>query len=229
MNCRPILAALAAAFLTGCANSGQQAATVGAANPTTPSSFAIGAAATRDAGALSLPDPAAAPQPSDPGPEYDPDDPSLITDEFIVELIKSTNGFRAQPEMSKTGLWVVGYGHMRATKPDMAISEEEADRLLREDLRKIEDGIRGMLTRVTLQREFSAMVDLARDIGTAAFQRSAVLRNFNSGDKQKAADSFLLWDTTWVAGEWVKDPPLVARRQADRRHFLGLPPRPVQE
>ena len=155
-----------------------------------------------------------------------PDDPSLVTNEFIVDLIKRTNGFRAEAERTDTGLWVIGYGTMTGMRPKGPVTEAQADAMLRQELATVESTLRGMLRSQVLRREFSAMVDLARDIGTAAFANSAVLRNFNAGRKIKAADAFLLWNSLLVDGDWQVVPALDERRRTDREHFLGAAPAP---
>ncbi|MGD1869451.1 MAG: glycoside hydrolase family protein [Neomegalonema sp.] len=158
------------------------------------------------------------------GQPFEPGDPALQVTDYIVEMIKTTSGFRAEPEFTDMGLWVIGYGSLSAVRPEATVTEEAAEERLREELVKVGNGIRGMLETVVLRREFSAMVALARDIGTAAFETSGVLRRFNAGDRAAAAEAFLLWKRTLVDGERVEDPVLSQRREADRAHFLGLPP-----
>lgn len=155
-----------------------------------------------------------------------PDDPALVTNEFIIDLIKRTNGFRAEAERTDTGLWVIGYGTMSGSRPEAAVTEADADAMLRQELATVENSLKKMLRANAMRREFSAMVDLARDIGTAAFANSAVLRNFNAGRKAKAADAFMLWNSILIDGEWKVDPVLDERRSADRAHFLGGAPAP---
>ena len=66
------------------------------------------------------------------------------------------------------------------------------------------------------QNQFDAMVLLCYNIGESSFARSSVVRNFNAGNLQKAADSFLLWNK--AGGKVSKG--LTNRRQKERNLFL---------
>lgn len=67
------------------------------------------------------------------------------------------------------------------------------------------------------QYQFDAMACLAYNIGAAAFANSTLVRLFNAGDIQLAADQFLRWDK--AGGKSVKG--LRRRRAAERALYLG--------
>ncbi|HEX3672669.1 MAG TPA: glycoside hydrolase family protein [Rhizomicrobium sp.] len=66
----------------------------------------------------------------------------------------------------------------------------------------------------------AAMLSLAYNIGTGAFQGSTVLRKFNAGDIAAAADAFLMWDKGTVNGQKTVIPGLLNRRTQERTLFL---------
>ena len=67
------------------------------------------------------------------------------------------------------------------------------------------------------QGMFDALVSLAYNIGVGGLSKSSVIRHLKAGNKEAAADAFLLWNK---AGDRVLA-GLTRRRQAERRVFLG--------
>ena len=61
------------------------------------------------------------------------------------------------------------------------------------------------------------MVSLCYNIGPAAFAKSSIVRHFNAGNVDAAANSFLLWKK--AGGKVVQG--LVNRRTAERDLFLS--------
>lgn len=97
------------------------------------------------------------------------------------------------------------------------ITAGEAERLLVADLQQFERAVLSQLKRSPRQHEFDAMVSLAFNIGPAAFKRSSVLRHFNAGRTQQAADAFLMWNK--AGGRVLRG--LVRRREAERAVFIN--------
>lgn len=116
------------------------------------------------------------------------------------------------------GVWTIGYGDTENVIPGMVITREEAeDRLERRLGRDFEPGVRNAITAGMRQEQFDAMVCLAYSIGVSAFTSSTLVKLFNAGDIQLAADQFLRWDK--AGGRSLKG--LRRRRAAERALFLG--------
>ena len=114
-------------------------------------------------------------------------------------------------------MWTIGWGSTGAhVKPGMTITRDEAETLLRQDLRRFEECVERECP-VATDNQFAAMVSLAYNIGVAAFQNSTLARRFNAGDKQGAADEFLRWK--YAGGNVLLG--LRRRREAERAMFLG--------
>lgn len=146
---------------------------------------------------------------------------ALRTDDATVELIKSRETLQLEAYQGASGLWLIGYGHAATAEAGRAITEYEAERLLRLDLLRFEEAVKARLTRPVRQREFSAMVDLAYNAGTGSFAGSSVLRLFNAGDRGGAANAFLAWNKYRRDGRIVVSAELSERRRLNRAHFLG--------
>ena len=145
-----------------------------------------------------------------------------------VDLIKSFEGLELEAYRDAVGIWTIGYGHTAAAgapRPaaGLVISEEEATEILARDLRQYEAAISRTLKRVPTQNQFDAMVSLCYNIGEGAFAGSSVIRYFNAGDFEMAAERFLLWNK--AKGRELKG--LTRRREAERKLFLdGVAPAP---
>ena len=146
----------------------------------------------------------------------------LQINERAIALIKANETLHLQAfqDPQTAGLWMIGYSHVGDdVHAGMTITEAEADQLLRADLSFFEKIIKSMVTAPMNADEYSAIVDLAFNIGTGNLAQSSLLRALNDGDRARAADAFLNWDR--VSGRPV--PALTRRRQMERAIFLSQP------
>jgi lysozyme len=101
--------------------------------------------------------------------------------------------------------------------PGRQFTQAEADALLASDLDTFEQGVDSAIGDVpTGENEYGAMVSLAFNIGGAHFAASSVCRLHKAGDKQGAADAFLLWNK--AAGHVLAG--LDRRRHEERTLYL---------
>jgi len=131
-----------------------------------------------------------------------------------IALIKRFEGLRLKAYLDPVGVATIGYGHTYLVNlNDPAITEEEADRLLAEDLKLYEKPVREMVKVPINQNQFDALVSFAFNLGTAALRGSTLLKKLNSG--QPCAEEFDRW--IFAAGKAL--PGLTRRRAAERRLF----------
>jgi len=130
-----------------------------------------------------------------------------ITDKGL-NLLCVLEGFREHPYDDQTGRpianWVrgatVGYGHLipyqQWDKYRKGISKEDAQELLRKDLKLFEDNLNRMVKpEDLLPHQIDALLIFMFNIGIAGFNRSSVLRIVN-GEKlnRTLAASWMLWN-----------------------------------
>lgn len=143
--------------------------------------------------------------------------PSSISQNGL-KVIRHYEGCSLKAYQDIVGVWTIGYGDTENVKPGMVITQQEAEeRLTRRLNREFEPGVRAAVTGPIQQGQFDAMVSLAYNIGMAAFTSSTLVKLFNAGDVQLAADQFPRWDK--AGGKSVKG--LRRRRAAERALFLG--------
>ena len=138
-----------------------------------------------------------------------------------LDLIKEFEGCRleAYPDPGTNGApYTIGYG---ATGPDITIStswtQEQADEALEATVTKVSNFVQRQLMETPTNNEVCAMVCLAYNIGIGNFAHSSLLKSFNEGDIETAANDFLQWNH---AGGKVME-GLTRRREAERTLFLS--------
>lgn len=144
----------------------------------------------------------------------------MRTGETGLNLIKGYEGLRMSAHYAPTEQWTVGYGHTGSARHGMSVTEGDAERLLKEDVKPIEDLIGDTVRAPLNQNEHDALVSLIFNIGEDNWRRSTVLRKLNAGDKIGAANAFELWTKAFVNNELAMLDGLVRRRAAEKSLFL---------
>ena len=144
----------------------------------------------------------------------------------------STNGFKLlgelegivlKPYRDSVGIPTIGIGSTyyedgtKVRMTDKPITTERAIQLAKNVVKTFELKVNQVILLPMTQNQFDAMVLLCYNIGKSGFARSSVVKNFNAGNLQKAADSFLLWNK--AGGRVVQG--LVNRRNKERSLFLS--------
>lgn len=126
--------------------------------------------------------------------------------------------------------WTIGWGQTgAAVVPGLIWTQEQCDAALRRELAYVKSEIVGkLLKRAATANQLGAMISLAYNIGldidedtkAEGLGDSTLLRKFNAGDIQGAADGFM----SWVYAGGVKSNGLFNRRTLERSVFLGGSP-----
>ncbi|HEY1802877.1 MAG TPA: lysozyme [Terracidiphilus sp.] len=138
-----------------------------------------------------------------------------------LELIKRSEGFRAQVYRDVAGFPTVGYGHLiqHTESFPVAITEPQAAALLAKDVLAAELSVARLVKVEITQGQFDALVDFCFNLGAARLAGSTLLRDLNAGRHDAAAQQLLSWDHAGgvvVAG-------LKTRREAELRIWKGAP------
>ena len=135
-------------------------------------------------------------------------------------LIKEFEGceLEAYPDPATGGEPItIGYGHTGGVKLGEVITQEQADEYLISDVKRFADAVNQMVTVPITQGEFDALCSFAFNLGIGNLRNSTLLRKLNSGNKDSAANQFLVWN---MAGGRVMA-GLTRRREAERTLFLS--------
>ena len=146
-----------------------------------------------------------------------------------LKLIQEFESFENAPYLDSARVWTIGYGSTYypngkpVTGRDKPITREYAETIQRNVISKdFEPVINELLEKQIAsgfvnQNMYDAILSLTYNIGVNGFRRSSVLRLLKQGDKQNAADAFLLWNK--ADGKVLKG--LVNRRKKERELFLS--------
>lgn len=138
-----------------------------------------------------------------------------------------------QPKMCPRGIWTIAFGRAlmnanrtrflmgdkdkaEAYKQYPALTVEEAEKMLDEDLEKFEAAVNKLVKKPLNQNQRGALVSFAYNVGTQALAESTLLALLNAGDYKNAANQFLRWNK--AGGKVLKG--LTLRREAERELFL---------
>lgn len=135
-----------------------------------------------------------------------------------IDLIKKFEGCSLSSYKCPAGVYTIGYGHTKGVKNLDKITQEEAEKLLLEDLQVFETAVNAFVLPIynINQNEFDALVSLIFNIGINNFKNSTMFKKLIAHDKDGAAKQF----DFWVYAKGVKLAGLVKRRQAEKELFL---------
>lgn len=117
----------------------------------------------------------------------------MRTSEEGIALIKRWEGLRLKAYKCPRGVWTIGYGHTKTAREGMEITEREADRLLREDVRDAERAVLFHVKVPLTQHQFDALVSWTFNLGSLNFARSTLLKKLNSGDYAAVPEEMMKW------------------------------------
>lgn len=143
-----------------------------------------------------------------------------LSNQGLINL-KKREGVRNDVYRDSAGFLTVGVGHLvkpgESYKLGQRISDDEVNRLLREDVEEFETLVNTVVKIPLSQNQFDALVSLSFNIGPGGFKKSSVLRFLNLGQFEAAANAFLLWNK--AGGKVSKG--LVNRRAEEKQSFLS--------
>ena len=111
-----------------------------------------------------------------------------------LDLIKRFEGCVLTAYLDVIGMHTIGYGHTGGVKIGDKITQEQADKLLENDVLVRVNAVNNALRRPVTQGQFDALVSFTYNVGVGNFQRSTLLKMINRGEAADASPQFLLWN-----------------------------------
>lgn len=139
--------------------------------------------------------------------------------DVLIGLIKEFEGCKLATYNCSAGKLTIGYGHTQDVKPDMVISQQYAEALLRQDANKALDAALHESPRLrnTDQCRLAAVADFIYNCGLGNYQKSSFKRLIDDGDFDEAKHAVKMWckATNPKTGKKESLPGLARRRQAE--------------
>ena len=104
-----------------------------------------------------------------------------------LELLKSFEGFDANPYRDTGGILTVGFGTV------FPLTRDEAGLLLESRVNNFEEDIRVLVQQPISENRFDALTSFAYNVGIGAFRNSTLLAKLNEGDLEAVPGQMRLW------------------------------------
>ena len=128
-----------------------------------------------------------------------------------LALIKKFEGCRLEAYRCSANVLTIGYGHTGGVLETDVITQDDADKLLEEDIAKFEKYVNDNVTVELNQSQFDALVAWTFNLGVGNLRQSTMLRKLNEGDYQSVPSEMNRWNK---AGGKTLD-GLIRRRKAE--------------
>lgn len=143
-----------------------------------------------------------------------------INDEGLA-LIKQYEGFSPVVYICPAGYPTIGYGHLvrqnERGRWDNGICEQQAEKLLREDVAIAERAVLRLIHVPLTDNQFSALVSFTFNLGSGALQRSTLRRVINRENHDAVPDQLMRW--VWAGGRKMRG--LIRRRRAEAALYMA--------
>ena len=142
--------------------------------------------------------------------------PAQHIDQRVIDLIKRFEGCRLKAyRLDNESQWSIGYGHSSSDiHPNMTITQEQADEMLRNDLVRYEGYVKKYVTDIVLtQNRLSSLTSYCYNRGIKGIKQLAE----NSHTVEEYGNNFIVF---WGSNKKYKD-ALIKRRKAERELFLS--------
>ena len=137
--------------------------------------------------------------------------------ETAYSLIRHFEGLRLTAYRCPAGVWTVGYGHTSGVVPGMAVTKEQAEEFLRQDI-IVAEGIVNAECQNLRQYQFDAIVSFVFNVGGGNFRKSTLLKKIKANpDGNSIMDEFL----RWVYAKGVVLSGLQKRRLAEMKLYFS--------
>ncbi len=141
----------------------------------------------------------------------------MRTSQKGIDFIKSFEGLRLKSYDDGVGVQTIGYGSTRGIAKGMTITQEQAERMLKNDIARFEPEIEKLVKVPLSQNQWDALMSFTYNLGATNLASSTLLKLLNAGDYARAAEQFGRWNR--AGGKEFSG--LARRRAAEQKIFLG--------
>ena len=134
-----------------------------------------------------------------------------------LALIKKFEGCRLEAYRCSANVLTIGYGHTGGVLETDVITQDDADKLLEEDIAKFEKYVDDNVTVELNQSQFDALVAWTFNLGVGNLRQSTMLKKLNESDYGSVPFEMRRWNK---AGGKTLD-GLIRRRKAESLLFEG--------
>lgn len=134
-----------------------------------------------------------------------------------LNLIKQYEGCKLYAYRDAVGIPTIGYGHTKGVKMGQAITQQQADKFLREDCADAERALNKLGINFR-QEQFDALVSWVFNLGVMRLADSTMLKRIKANEADEAITDELV---KWKKAGGVVLLGLMRRRCSEANMFLG--------
>ena len=114
----------------------------------------------------------------------------MKSSEKAYSLIRQFEGLQLKACRCPAGVWTVGYRHTSGVEPGIAVTKEQAEAFLRQDIVAIENVVNAECLNLR-QCQFDALVSFVFNVGGGNFRKSTLLKKIKANpDDNSIMDEF---------------------------------------
>jgi lysozyme len=133
-----------------------------------------------------------------------------------LNFIKQFEQFRAKSYLCPAGLPTIGYGHVVGLENLSEVSEQEAEELLKRDVRHAEIAVQTYIKVPLNSNRLNALVSFTFNLGSGTLQHSTLRQKLNRGEYDQVPRELMRF--VWCNGRKLRG--LIKRRQAESWMFM---------
>ena len=111
-----------------------------------------------------------------------------------IDLIKEFEGLRLESYLCPAKKWTIGYGFTRGVKEDMEWTEEQAEWVLKSEVKEYCDAVNKCVKVPLNQYQFDALVSWTYNLGESNLKNSTLLKVLNDGDYESVPFQIKRWN-----------------------------------
>ena len=137
----------------------------------------------------------------------------------LLRFVRDEEGLVLTPYLCPAGCPTIGYGHRIPSMDHASITKDQAETMLRADLRRFRDAALSLSPslRTASPRRMAAILDFCFNAGEGAYKTSTLRKRVDAGDWAAAATEIRRWVYATVNGQKVRLRALVERREMTAR------------
>jgi lysozyme len=132
-----------------------------------------------------------------------------------IALIKKFEGCELEAYKCAAGVWTIGYGSTKGVKENDSISQEDADKLLMDELKEYESYVNDFVEVNLEQNQFDSLCSFCYNLGPQSLKSSTLLKVLNAKDYEGVPAQIKRWNK--AGGKVLQG--LVRRREAESLLF----------
>jgi lysozyme len=141
----------------------------------------------------------------------------MTTSQKGIDIIKEFEGCVLKAYKCPAGVWTIGYGTTQGVKPNMVITQAQAETFLKRDIKPVERFLNSMGINYT-QGQFDALTSWIYNLGVGNFESSTMYKYIVSHKGDEAITDQMV---KWVNAGGRPLLGLRRRRVAEANMFLG--------